>query len=244
MKINAEVIAVLAKAEVEGSTLKITEQLDRDLYLKVAKVLKAIGGKWQSAKKCHVFESDVEDILQDIILTGEYTDARSEFQFFPTPEELARQLVDDAKIKEGERCLEPSAGRGNIAKFMPCCDCIELNPDNRKFLIDNGFCVISEDFMTFEPRKDYDVIVMNPPFCGQQDIEHVTKAITIAKRCVVAVTSASVMWRTDKRSTQFRELVESLGGIIEPLPEKAFKESGTMVNTCKVVVKKDGESDE
>ena len=117
MKIKAEVIAVLAKAEVECNTLKITEQLDRDLYLKVAKVLKAIGGKWQSAKKCHVFESNVEDILQNIILTGEYTDVRTEFQFFPTPEELARQLVTEAEIKAGENCLEPSISR-NLCRIV------------------------------------------------------------------------------------------------------------------------------
>lgn len=244
MKISTEVIAVLAKAEVDDNTLKINEQLNRNLYLKVNKVLKAIGGKWHSAKKCHVFESNVEDILQNIILTGEYTDKQTEFQFFPTPEEFARLLVAEAEIKQGESCMEPSAGRGNIAKFMPGCDCIELDPDNRKFLTDSGFNVIGEDFMKFKPTKDYDVIVMNPPFCRQQDIEHVTKAITIAKRCVVAVMSASVLWRTDKRSKQFRELVESLGGRIEPLPEKAFKESGTMVNTCKIVIKKDGESND
>lgn len=239
MKISTEVIEVLAKADVSGNTLKITEQLDRDLYLKVNKVLKAIGGKWQSSKKCHVFESDVEDILQNIILTGEYTDVQTEFQFFPTPEELAKQLVAEADIKEGEICLEPSAGRGNIARFMPGCDCIELNPDNHKFLVDNGFNVIADDFMTFEPLKEYDVIVMNPPFCKQQDIAHVTKAINLAKRCIIAIMSASVMWRTDKRSTEFCALVESFGGTITLLPEKAFKESGTMVNTCKVVVRKE-----
>lgn len=240
MKISKEVIETLAKAKVEGNTLEITEQLDRDLYLKVNKVLKAIGGKWVSAKKRHVFASDVEDILQDIILTGEYTDARIEFQFFPTPDELAKQLVEEAGIKPGESCLEPSAGHGAIAKYMPGCDCIELNPNNRKILAESGFNVIAEDFMTFEPQKDYDVIVMNPPFCKQQDIAHVTKAIHIAKRCVVAVMSASVMWRTDKRSENFRELVNSLGGSIEALPEKAFKDSGTMVNTCKVLVQKEG----
>lgn len=244
MKINADVIAVLAKAEVDGSTLKITEQLSRELYLKVVKVLKAIGGKWQSAKKCHVFENDVEDILQSIILTGEYTDAKTAFQYFPTPDDLAQQLVEDAELRGDESCLEPSAGRGAIAKYLPDCDCIELDPQNRKFLIDRGFCVIAEDFMTFEPRKNYDVIVMNPPFCKQQDIAHVTKAIGIVKRCVIAIMSASVMWRTDRRSEEFRALVGSLGGTIEPLPEKAFKESGTLVNTCKVIVKKkDGEND-
>lgn len=238
MKISNEVIEVLAKSNVEGNTLKLTQQLDRDLYLKVNKVLKAIGGKWVSAKRRHVFESDVEDILQNIILTGEYTDTKTEFQFFPTPEALAEQLVEEAEIRGGEACLEPSAGRGNIAKFMPGCDCIELNPENREFLIENGFNVIAEDFMTFDSAKNYDVIVMNPPFSKQQDIAHVTKAISIAKRCVIAVMSASVLFRTDNRTTDFRAFVEFFGGTIEPLPEKAFKESGTMVNTCKVVVRK------
>ncbi|MCM1166422.1 MAG: hypothetical protein NC299_13330 [Lachnospiraceae bacterium] len=241
MKIDKEIIEVLAKSNIDGNTLEITQQLDRALYLKVNKVLKAIGGKWVSAKKRHVFDGNVEDIVQNIILTGEYTDARAEFQFFPTPDELARQLVEEAEICFGEACLEPSAGRGNIAKFMSDCDCIELNPDNRKFLTENGFNVIAEDFMTFEPQRDYDVIVMNPPFCRQQDIAHVTKAISIAKRCVIAVMSASVMWRTDKRTTEFRALVESFGGAVEQLPEKAFKGSGTMVNTCKVAVRKDGD---
>lgn len=240
MKIADEVIAVLAKAEVEGNTLRINEQLSRDLYLKVNKVLKAIKGKWQSAKKCHVFENDVEEILQNIILTGEFIDARTEFQFFPTPIRLAEQLVAEAEIKSGENCLEPSAGHGNIARFMHECDCIELNPDNRKILKENGFNVIHDDFMTFEPQKNYDVIVMNPPFCKQQDVAHVTKAINIAQRCVIAVMSAAVLWRTDKRTTEFRTLVESFGGMIEPLPQNAFKESGTAVNTCKVVVRKDG----
>lgn len=239
MKITDEVIMVLAKAEAEGNTLRINEQLSRDLYLKVNKVLKAIGGKWQSAKKCHVFENDVEEILQNIILTGEFIDMRKRFQFFPTPARLAEQLVAEAKIKPGESCLEPSAGHGNIAQFMHECDCIELNPENRKFLEENGFNVIHDDFMTFEPIKNYDVIVMNPPFCNQQDIAHVTKAINIARRCVIAVMSASVLWRTDKRTTEFRTLVESFDGTIDQLPQNIFKESGTSVNTCKVVVQKD-----
>ena len=50
--------------------------------------------------------------------------------------------------------------------------------------------------------------------------------------------SASVLFRTDKRTTEFRALVESYGGTIEPLPESSFKESGTAVNTCRVVVNK------
>lgn len=239
MKIKPEIIKILATSVVEGNTLRLTEQLDRDTYQQVNKVLKAIGGKWNSSKKVHIFTDDVEGIIQDIILTGEYTDAKKEYQFFPTPKELAQQLVHFACIRQGDRCLEPSAGRGNIAEFLPDCDCIELNPENRKHLEDSGFRLVGDDFLAFMPEHDYDVIVMNPPFCRQQDIKHITKAIEIAKRTVVAVASASVIWRTDKATTEFRDLVESYGGVIEKIPEKAFAESGTNVNTCMIVIHKE-----
>ncbi len=238
MKIDSDVIDVLARAEVEANTLRLTVQLDRKRYQQVAKVLTAIGGKWNSSKKCHIFADDVEDILQDIILTGEYTSEKTEYQFFPTPDELAAETVRLANITPDDVCLEPSAGRGAIAKYMPGCDCIELNPKNRAFLEEQGFKLVHDDFMTFAPDKQYSVIVMNPPFTKQQDIIHVTKAINMAARCVVAIMSASVLFRTDKRTAEFCDLVGSYGGIIEQLPESSFKESGTLVNTCRVVVNK------
>jgi hypothetical protein len=48
--------------------------------------------------------------------------------------------------------------------------------------------------------------------------------------------SASVLFRTNRKTVEFRELIESLGGAIEPLPAETFKASGTMVNTCLVMV--------
>ena len=128
MRIDSAIIEVLAKAEVSGNTLRLTEQLDRKTYQQVSKVLSAIGGKWNSPKKCHIFADDVEDILQSIILTGEYTSEKTEYQFFPTPDELAAEMVRLANITSDDVCLEPSAGRGAIAKYMPGCDCVELNP--------------------------------------------------------------------------------------------------------------------
>ena len=79
---------------------------------------------------------------------------------------------------------------------------------------------------------------MNTPFNKGQAVAHVTKAIQIAKRCVIAITDAGIMFRSDKATTAFREFVKSYGGTIEPVEAGAFKESGTMVNTCIVTVKK------
>ena len=67
MRIDSAIIEVLAKAEVSGNTMRLTEQLDRKTYQQVSKVLSAIGGKWNSPKKCHIFADDVEDILQSLI---------------------------------------------------------------------------------------------------------------------------------------------------------------------------------
>lgn len=239
MKIEKDLIQTLAACEVESNKLYIRLQLDRKTYEQLNKVLQAIGGKWKSNLKAHVFESDVEDVLQDIILTGEYENIKKDYQYFPTPAELAAEIVVRANIRSGDRCLEPSAGEGNIAFHLPeNTHVIELNEKNRQKLIDKGFNLIHDDFMTFEPESEYDVIVMNPPFAKQQDIAHVTKAIRIAKRTVVAIMSQGVMWRTDSRSTSFRALVASYAGTVEELPANSFKESGTNINTCLVVVNK------
>lgn len=238
MKIDKSVVEVLKTSEIDGSLLRLPGQLERKLYERVAKVLKSIGGKWSSAKKAFVFKEDVGDLVTSIADTGEFTPERQTFQFFPTPEALAREIVKVADIRAGERTLEPSAGQGNIAQFMHTPDCIELDPKNRAVLIEKGFRVVGDDFMTFEPSEPYDVIVMNPPFCKRQDALHILKAISIAKRKVVAIASYAVMWRTDGPYKELRDVVEHLGGYITELPDKLFKESGTMVKTALVVVEK------
>lgn len=236
MKIDKEIISLLAKCQVEGNHLRITEQLDRKTYAQLNKVLTALGGKWKAAKKVHEFAEDVEALLEEVITTGGYSCIKKDFQYFPTPSALAAEVVAMADIRPGERCLEPSAGTGNIAALMPGCDCVELNEKNREVLQGKGLRIVGEDFMSFEPQEAYDVIVMNPPFSKGQDVAHITKAIGLAKRCVIAIASASVLFRTDSRTQAFRELVAQYGGSIEELPAESFKESGTMVNTVLVKV--------
>lgn len=238
MKVEVNVIEILKGAEVNGNKIRITQKLDRNIYQKINKILLGFGGKWNSKEKAHIFEKDITDIVTQIIETGEYKDLKSDFQFFPTPSELAQKVVKMAEIKPGESCLEPSAGRGGIAQYMPNCDCIELNPENALYLKEHGFNVIHDDFLTFKPEKKYDVIVMNPPFNKGQSVAHVTKALEIADRCVIAIVDSGVTFRTDKATVAFRKLVASYGGTIEPIDADSFKESGTMVNTVIIKVVK------
>ena len=235
MKINDDVANVLANSKIEGNNLFLPEgQLDRKLYVAVNKVLEATKGKWNRKERAHVFNTSPADMIEEILLTGEYVDEKKEFQFFETPSNLAQQLIEMADIQDGESVLEPSAGKGRIAKLIGFCDCVELNPENRKYLKAEGFKLVGEEFLEFDGQ--YDVVVANPPFSKQQDIDHVNRMLDIAKRRVVSVMSASVMFRDNKKTVSFRERIKSLGGTIELLPEKIFAESGTNVRTCVVAV--------
>lgn len=238
MQIDNSVVEVLKTSEIDGCLLHLPGQLERKLDERVSKTLKAIGGKWSSAKKAFVFKEDVGDLVTSIADAGEFVPDRQTYQFFPTPETLARELVEIAAIRPGERCLEPSAGHGSIAQFMPSPDCVELNPKNRKVLEEHGFNVVGDDFLSFEPSAPYDVIVMNPPFCKRQDATHILKAIRMAHRKVVAIASASVLWRTDGPYKELRDMVALYGGTMRELPDKSFKDSGTMVKTALIVVEK------
>ncbi len=235
MKIDDFTANVLANSAVEENRLYLPKmQLERKQYLAVNKVLAGIGGKWNRKAKAHIFEDCPEEVIEQILFTGEYTNQKKEFQFFETPEELAKEMIEMAEIKENETVLEPSAGRGQIAKHLAKCDCIELNEANRKYLIENGFNVVAEDFLTSGRR--YDVIVANPPFTKQQDIDHVLHMIKCANRRVVSIMSAAVMFRDNKKTVAFRDCISELGGKINALPDKTFSQSGTNVRTCIVCV--------
>lgn len=236
MKINDDVANVLANSRVEGNNLFLPEgQLDRKLYVAVDKVLKAIKGKWSRKEKAHVFGRSPADIIEEVLLTGEYIDGKKEYQFFETPTHLAIQLIEMADIRKGESVLEPSAGKGRIASNINAfVDCVELNENNRDYLSKNGFNIVADNFLDYEER--YDVIIANPPFSKQQDIDHVNHMIDLANRRVVSVMSASILFRDNKKSIEFRNRISELGGTIEPLPDDTFAESGTKVKTCVVCV--------
>ena len=237
MRISDDIANVLGNSRIDDGKLYLPAgQLERNLYLGVNKVLEAIGGKWSRKEKAHLFDQPVSDILEEILLTGEYTNAKTEYQFFETPGGVACDLVALADIRPGETCLEPSAGCGAIAKYIPGVDCVEINPAFREYLCAYGLNVVGKDFLQFD--QPHDVIVANPPFSKQQDIDHVTHMIQLARRRVVSVMSASIRFRTNRKTVEFLELLERQDGETIDLPDNSFRESGSGVRTC--VVRCDG----
>lgn len=113
-------------------------------------------------------------------------------EFFPTPVNLLEKITEGIDWKKVSTILEPSAGKGDIAKFVEeklkekldwryreaDIDCIEIDPQLQAVLKENGCRLIHNDFLSFRTYKKYDLIIMNPPFSN--GATHLTKAIDIA----------------------------------------------------------------
>lgn len=242
MKIADDVKNVLVKSRVEDGKLYLPEtQLKRKLYVSVNKILEDLGGKWNKKEKAHLFTNDPSDVLDEIINTGEWTDKKKEYQFFETPSQLAKRMVELADIDNEDILLEPSAGKGSILSNFPK-DCvytaIELMPENCKYLENIGYTVVNKDFL--EITTFADKIIMNPPFTKHQDVKHVFHAWECLKNggTLVSIVSESPFFREDKISKEFRDWLKENNADVESLESGEFKESGTMVKTRLIVLKK------
>ena len=94
----------------------------------------------------------------------------------------------------------------------------------------------------------YDRIVMNPPFSDGRDILHVQHAYTLLRPGgrLVALMGESAFTNQNKRATEFREWLESVGGTEEKLAEGTFNDPSLPVNTSAnarmVVIEKEATS--
>lgn len=130
--------------------------------------------------------------------------------YYPTPPELAATLCAGLFDRyEYGPILEPSAGSGDLAREIEraagvhydlttgkrlskyasnnadilkqlSLDCVELSADFRAVLKSNGFRVVHDDFLTFEPHTRYRAIIMNPPF--SEGARHLLHALHIMER--------------------------------------------------------------
>lgn len=166
--------------------------------------------------------------------------------FFPTPKTLVERMLDHADIEDGHEVLEPSAGIGHIMDAIK-----ERHPEAKLHGIEKDY-EISEllglkghtydrgDFL--EHSKQYDRIVMNPPFEHRQDEKHVKHAYSLLKPGgkLVAITGSGA--HSNERSAGFRDWLSEVGAKTYENPagsfdtDEAFKKTG--VNTHMVIISK------
>lgn len=252
MQIADNILQILSACQVEGNILYLPKgQLDRKTYEAVNKCLVNIGGHWDRKYKGHVFDYDPGDALDNMLLTGETVNIKKIYQFFPTPRMIAEQMCDMAEFFSTAKVLEPSCGKGDLMDVIygrGITDLlgIEINRDMERYLKDKsyktlvGIDFISEFAEDKNIRHDWTHIVMNPPFAKQQDVSHIWAAYSILNPggVLVSIVSPSPFFRTNKTSIDFRTWIDEVGAEVIDVPEGAFKESGTLIRTKIIKVRK------
>lgn len=250
-KIDNHILEILAASVCEASRLYLPAKISRADYVAVNAVLEANGGKWNKAAKAHVFDENAEDAIEQALATGEFHRVKQDLGQFDTPPAVVARLIELADIRPGDEVLEPSAGIGNIVEALIAANVLyvranEIDEKRRNKMKERfdgmadrvGFG--SADFLTVPPRPIFDRVVMNPPFAKQADVDHVRHALQFLRPGgrLVAIMSAAIMWRQNKKTTDFMEQLRAIDidVSVELLNDGAFAESGTMVKACIVKV--------
>lgn len=169
---------------------------------------------------------------------------REGVDYFPTPEPLGYKMVEWANIGEGDSVLEPSAGHGAIARYVPQSnELVAIEPSMSLFAKLQmkagglGRKFQNETFEAYHISNKHDTIVMNPPFghAGATAIAHIEKAFGHLEEGgrLVAIIPRGAMdkkfdkWYDNEKTAAMRAEVD--------LPDIVFQQAGTSVR-CRVVV--------
>lgn len=180
-------------------------------------------------------------------------------EFYPTPPDLIRKMLENIDLLTIRTALEPSAGKGDIADYLKRryktraynneldLDCIEIERNLRNVLIGNGHRVVHDDFLTFHTYKHYDLIIMNPPF--SEGDKHLLKALELQEHGGQIVCLLNAETLRNPYSNARQELVKRLNELEASVKylegEFANAERRTNVDVALVTVsvekkKKDG----
>jgi hypothetical protein len=259
---------VLQQAEIDGNTVRLTcGQLDRAVYEEVDAVLKRLGGKWKGGRtRRHIFPWPPAMMVQRYLDTGELP-PKNPRAFFPTPDPVIDLLFQMGDIPDdivsNARILEPSAGAGALARRVRAAmeawcdrldephhfsiDTVEIDPWHAQRLKDQGFSTWQGDFLDYNPGPIYSLVVMNPPFSrpGSRDlyIKHIRHAYSLLKPHgkLVAIAPVGFTFRSDAANRDFLTFVNR-NGFWEHVGAKAFRDSGTDIDTIMISMTKEDQS--
>lgn len=174
--------------------------------------------------------------------------------FCPTPQKLIDKMFVGIDFKMIRSILEPSAGKGDIVdalrqkeksystnwrSFSFDIDCIEIDQNLRHILKGKNYRVVYNDFLTYNTMKEYQLIIMNPPFSN--GCKHLLKALEMQERnggMVVCLLNAETIKDTYSKERQDlkRKLAEYDADIefIQDAFQDAERKTGVEVAIVKV----------
>ena len=192
------------------------------------------------------FDRAVLDYYGNQKLKGK-RDNREGIDYYPTPEPLGFKMVEWGMLNDGETALEPSAGHGAIARYVPSSNPLTaIEPSQNLFAKlqlkagGSGRKFVNTIFEDYNLVNKHDVIFMNPPFGtgGRLAVDHVAKAfthLTEGGRIVAIIPRGSTDKKFDKWIGEQENAVVT--GQIN-LPDITFQQAGTSVMARVVVIDK------
>ena len=205
-----------------------------------------VGGKEfdaPSPAEKDAFDSAVLDYYTNQKLTGK-RDSREGTDYYPTPEPLGFMMGQWGRIGEGESVLEPSAGHGAIARYVPRENQLTaIEPSQSLFSKlqikagGNGRKFENIIFEDYNIVNKHDVVLMNPPFGtgGRLAVDHVAKAfqhLDEGGRIVAIIPRGAADKKFDKWYDEQKNAVVTAE---IDLPDITFERAGTSIN-CRVVI--------
>lgn len=172
-------------------------------------------------------------------------DNREGLDYYPTPEPLGFKMVEWADIRDGDSALEPSAGHGAIARYVPRGNGLTaVEPSSSLFaklqikVGGSGRKFVNNIFEQYNEINKHDVVIMNPPFgkAGSTAVKHVIKAfnhLDEGGRLVALIPNGKTpeklheLMGKEHKDSMFR------GEIL--LPDIVFENAGTKVS-CRVAI--------
>lgn len=185
------------------------------------------------------------------------TKSQEGHDYFATPEPIGYKMVQWLQPKPGQSLLEPSAGDGAIARWMPdntYNTVVEPSRDLTPKLMRNvaGAKVVESTFENFDLHNKFDGIAMNPPFGhgGKTAVEHVAKAYQHLKdggRLIAIIPDGPACQKhfdkwfygdPEAKRKADRGIADGVLMADIHLPSVTFDRAGTKVNTRMVVIDK------
>lgn len=241
------------------TSISLEVELEKSEYSKFKQAIARFGGRWDRKSGLHVFDFNPKPAINLFLESGKLPE-KNPSAFFPTPKPVVDQamnMVETRHMIEGEtplRVLEPSAGFGALAKVMreqlpdsSVIQTVELMEVNQAVLRNEGFDPYCGSFLDFhvEEQDRFDLCIMNPPFSVKGDpkafITHVNHAFNMLKDDgqLIAILPTGWISGNQKIESEFKDLLGlHMQDGIEIIPQGAFKESGTNIETCIISLSK------
>lgn len=174
------------------------------------------------------------------------TKAQEGLDYFATPEPLGMKVVEWLHAKPGDSMLEPSAGDGSMARWMPdfaSVTAVEPSYELAGQLSMNAPTakIVSGTFENLNLQNKYDGIAMNPPYgkASKLAVEHVAKAFKHLRdggRMIAIIPQGPA---SDTKLNKWYESKEAKSAHISAeinLPAVTFDRAGTKVATRILII--------